>query len=348
MLAQFHVTYASNGATVENFNKTGATVTYTLPGGTVAKASLHANSSSTWLQPWYQGHVWPTWNSTWVGDYYPSVNASDQYGNVGTYKYSGYAYPIMPAALNTAISLSDAKTGALVTGLYNGQSAIITANIQYLQVTDPVPGFNGPLDAATRGGVVTVLVGWGPYNTTSSTFGTKTTPGGLIATVPMTYSTITKVWTGPLNIGTLPTLSGGATAYTIVVSSHDKAAPANSGFATLNVPPATLQPSSSTSTTTAVSTVTATAVSTATSVTTATATATATSVSTATATAVSTATSVSVVTSTRTAVNTNVQTNTVTPFWAYALLVVILIELGIPIGYVLSKSESREKAAPQE
>lgn len=256
MLAQFHVTYASNGATVENFNHTAANVTYTLPDGTVASARLHKNSSTTWLNPWYQGHVWPSWNSSWVGDYYPSVNASDQYGNVGTFKYSGYPFPITPATLSTSIQIRNANTDEIVTGLYNGQVDNITANIQYLQGVDPVPGFNGPLDA-TRGGAVTVMVGWGPYNATSASFGNSETPGGLVATVPMTYSNSAKVWTGVLKVGVLSNLVN-ASAYEVVVSSHDKASPPNTGFATLDIPTATLKLSAntnaSTSTTTSVST----------------------------------------------------------------------------------------------
>src|SRR5208283_5836416 len=115
-----------NAATWVNktFTTHGAAVTYTLPDGTIATASLHAASAATWNQAWYQGHVWPTWNSSWVGNYYPTIKASDQYGNVAAFTYSGYPYPIAAATFTTTISLSDAKTGQLVTGLYNGQSAI--------------------------------------------------------------------------------------------------------------------------------------------------------------------------------------------------------------------------------
>jgi len=311
MLGQFHVTYASTGATVENFNKTAAKVTYTLPGGTtIATATLHANSSTTWPTPWYQGHVWPAWNASWVGNYYPSVNASDQYGNTGTFTYSGYPFPIAPATLSTTIQLSDAKTGQLITGLYNGQSANITASIQYLQVVDPVSGFNGPLDTATRGGVFTTLVGWGPYNATSGAFGNSKVPGGLIATVPMTYSTATKMWTGQLNVGTLPKLVN-ATSYEVVVSSHDKASPPNTGFATLNLPPATLQvttgAATSISTTTAVSTTT------------------------------STATSIS--TTFFVAVSTSLQTVSTVPLLAYATMVVLLI-VGLSFGYLVTRKSA--------
>ena len=283
-------------------------------------------------QAWYQGHVWPTWNASWVGNYYPTVKVSDQYGNAVTFTYSGYPYPIAAATFTTTISLSDAKTGQLVAGLYNGQNAIVTANIQYtnpLVGAGTVAGFAGPLDTATRGGVVTAVVGWGPYNATSGAFGTAKVPGGLIATVPMTYSTTTKVWTGPLNIGTLPTLVN-ATAYSVVMSSHDKAQPPNTGFATLNVPPATAVSTEST-TATATSTITSTLVST----TTATAPG-----------ATSTATSVSVVTSTKTAVSTTIQSTNDVPWWAYALIVAFLVELGIPIGYVMRRSNSGGQKAP--
>jgi hypothetical protein len=353
MLAQFHITYASNGATVENaatwVNKTltthGAAVTYTLPDGTIATASLHAASATTWHQAWYQGHVWPSWNASWVGNYYPTVKASDQYGNVATFTYSGYPYPITPATFTTTISLSDAKTGQLVAGLYNGQSVIVTANILYtnpLVGADTVAGFAGPLDTATRGGVVTAVVGWGPYNATSGAFGTAKVPGGFIATVPMSYSATTKVWTGPLTIGTLPTLVN-ATAYSVVISSHDKAQPPNTGFATLNVPPATaVSTGSTTATTTA--TITSTSVSTTTS-TAPGATSTATITSTAPG-ATSTATSVSVVTSTKTAVSTTIQSTNIVPWWAYALIVAFLVEIGIPIGYMMRRSKSGEQQAP--
>ena len=101
MLAQFHITYASNGAIVAERPHVGqqdlylnaAKVTYTLPDGTIAPAKYHAGSAATWPQPWYTGHVWPAWNSTWVtSNYHPTIKASDQYGNVGTYKYVGYPY----------------------------------------------------------------------------------------------------------------------------------------------------------------------------------------------------------------------------------------------------------------
>jgi len=377
MLAQFHVTYASNGLTAENaatwVNKTftthAATVTYSLPDGTAATATLHAPSSTTWNQAWYQGHVWPTWNASWVGNYAPTAKATDVYGNTGAYTYSGYPYPIAAATFTTTVSVSDAKSGLLVPGLANGQSDIVTANILY---TNPVPaagtvaGFAGPLDTATRGGVVTALVGYGPYNATSGTFGAKNLPGGLIANVPMTYSTTTKTWSGALTIGTLPTLVN-AIAYSVVVSSHDKAQPPNTGFTNFAVPPVTAVSTGSVTSTGSVSTTTATTTTTTTATvsgptttvpgptTTATTTATVsgpTTTATTTATApgpTTTATSVSVVTSTKTSVSTNTLTTTQIPWWAYALIVVFLVEVGIPVGYMMrSASGGKQQASPQE
>ena len=61
---------------------------------------------------------------------------------------SGTHIIITPITLSTTISLSDAKTGALVTGLYNGQSAIVTANIIYPPAANTVAGTAGPLDTA--------------------------------------------------------------------------------------------------------------------------------------------------------------------------------------------------------
>jgi len=382
MLAQFHVTYASSGLTAENaatwVNKTftthGSTVTYTLPDHTVATASLHAASATTWNQAWYQGHVWPTWNASWVGNYAPSVNASDAYGNTGTFTYTGYAYPIAAASLTTTIALTDAKSGLMVPALASSQSDILTANILYtnpIAAAGTVAGFAGPLDSATRGGVVTALVGYGPYNATSGTFGAKNLPGGLIANVPMTYSTTSKTWSGPLTIATLPTLVN-ATAYSVVISSHDKAQPPNTGFANFNVVPvtavATGSASGSTSVSTATTTVTGpastitvtgagatTTVTGAPSTTTVTGAPSTTTVtgpaSTTTATvpgpaSTTTATSVSVVTSTRTSVLTNTQTTTQVPWWAYLLLVIFLVEIGIPVGYVMKSAVGGRPTKP--
>lgn len=304
LLLQIHATYASNGAPIAASAAAASSdkVTYTLPDGTSATASFHASSATTWPVPWFQGHVWGTWNSTWVGTYTPVVTASDSSGNTGTLKVSGYPFIYSPAQLNTNIQLTD-TSGKLVGGLYSGQSLNVVADVQYLVTPatySAVPGFNSPLSPA-RGGVANALVGWGFFNTTSNTFGSAKQPGGLIATVPLNYSSSQKIWTGQFSTGNLPALVN-ATTYEVVVSSHDNASPPNTGFATLNVPPATL--STTTSTTTAVSTFSTTST--------------------------ATATTVSV------AVSTYTQTVQGVPSWSYAVMALLLV-VGLFVGYVLRR-----------
>jgi hypothetical protein len=119
----------------------------------------------------------------------------------------------------------------------------------------------------------------------------------------MTYSNATKVWTGQFNVGTLPKLVNTST-YEVIVSSHDKASPANSGFATLHLP-ATLPVAASP------------------------------------ATEVSTTTATSVSTTFFVAVSTSLRTISAVPLWAYAGIVVIvvftLLVLGVVVGYLLRK-----------
>jgi len=218
-----------------------------------------------------------------------------------------------------------------------------------------VSGFNGPLDAAVHGGVVTALVGYGYYNATSNTFGSATKPGGTIANVNLAYSTATKLWTGTFNTGTLAALPTGVTTYTMIVASHDKASPANTGTETLAIPPianianaggagaaSTVTVGASTVTATATSTVTATSISTAT--TTAISTAITTAVSTLTQTATSTISSIVSSISTLTtstvsvAVSTLIQTAQAVPSWAYVMMFLFLVIGGL-VGFVLKRGQ---------
>jgi len=46
-------------------------------------------------------------------------------------------------------------------------------------------------------------------------------------------------------------------------------------------------------------------------------------------------------------VSTNVQTTTQIPWWAYALIVVFLVEIGIPVGYMMrSATGGKQQASP--
>jgi len=357
LLFQVHATYASNGAPIAAstaaVTANGDKVTYTLPDGTTATASFHASSPTTWAIPWFQGHVWGTWNTSWVGTYTPSVTVTDSFGNKGSLNTAtnGYAFIYSPATLQQSIALTD-SAGKTVAGLTNAQNVTITANVAYLvtpTAIGAVAGFNGPLDTATRGGVVTALVGWGFYNTTSGSFGSAKQPGGLVTTVPLTYSTTSKTWSGTFSTGTLPTLVN-ATAYSVILSSHDKATPPNTGFNVFSVSPAsslsnapggggsTGAGTTSTTTVTApASTVTATTTSVSTAVSTTTAVSTAVSTVSSIVSSISTATTTTV----SIAVSTLIQTAAEVPDWAYVIMALLIIVGGLS-GYVFKGSGGKK------
>ena len=181
--------------------------------------------------------VLPNWNYTYVGPWNPVINATDTAGNVGVFMYTGSPFTISPAQLSTSIQLIDAKTNQTVTSLYSGETVNIRAAITYPTNAEPVTGFVGPLDSATRGGVVTAMVGYGYYNATSKTFGGGAkNPGTLLGTVAMTYSGANGTWTGQYTATSLPALPAG-TLYQVVVTSSDKASPPNTGLGSLNIGP---------------------------------------------------------------------------------------------------------------
>jgi hypothetical protein len=250
---RFYITYASNGAPMTN-NTKGWYVTYTLPDNSKVNATWHKPTVEAPNQGgsggdtgFFIGKFQPTWNYTNVGPWSPVAVMGDAAGNTATYRYIGPAFLITPAQLATSIQIVDATTGQTVTGLYNGQGVVIKATITYPTNPEPVSGFVGPLDAATRGGSVAAQVGWGFYNRTSGAFG-GTSPGGLLGTVLMTYTGSNGTWTGQFKSSSLPTLPTGAN-YEVVISSTDKASPSNTGFATSILPPATLSSLSTTTTT---------------------------------------------------------------------------------------------------
>ncbi len=315
MFPRFFVQYASNGAWVTN--ATLKVVTFNLPDNTLANATWHKAAAEG--VGFFIGKVYPNWNSTWTGNYIPKATAQDIYGNTLNFTYTGRPIVILPTPLTITPQIVDAKTGQMVTGLYSGQNVNVTATVAYTAAgvsgTEILPGFLGPLDQS-RGGAVTALVGWGYFNTTSHSFGSSKNPGGLIASLKLTYTGSKGLWSAPLAIGTLPTLPAGTT-YVAIINASDNVATPNTGTATLNLSPATIQ--TSTFTTTSATTTTAT------------------SISTTTTTAVSTSLSTFVSTSLSTFVSTVTQTGQAeATTWTYVAMVVLLV-VGLAIGYVMRR-----------
>lgn len=234
-IPRFYVHYASNGALMTN-NTKGASINFTTPSGQEENAPWDSFSKL------FDAAVSPNWNYTYVGDWSPTVTASDGAGNTGTYKYTGSPYVITPVELSTNITLTSTSTGQRLTSITNGEEVTIVAAITYPTNAEPVSGFVGPLDPS-RGGTVTAQIGWGFYNMSSGTFGGGKSPGALIGTVLMTYSASNSTWTGQFESNSLPTLPAGAT-YEVAVSSRDSASPANTGFAIAGLAPATAATSS--------------------------------------------------------------------------------------------------------
>jgi hypothetical protein len=242
LIPRFYVSYASNGAPVTNATLSGLTVT--TPSKTNATASWDSAAGL------FDFSILPNWNYTDVGNYAPSAAGTDAFGNIGTYTYSGSPYTIAPAQLSTSVQLIDTKTNQTVTSIYSGETVTVSATITYPTNAEPVKGFVGPLDSATRGGVVKAEVGYGYFNATTDTFGgSSNNPGTLLGTVAMTYSGANGVWTGQYTASSLPNLPAGGT-YQVVVTSSDKASPPNTGMGSLSVGTSTAPATTLTSTTT--------------------------------------------------------------------------------------------------
>jgi len=244
MFPRFYIYYASDGAPLTN-TVLGAHVTYTLPDGSKANATW---DSGVHL---FVGKLQPNWNYTSVGPWSPNATIRDGAGNIATFQYAGTPYDISPVELSTSIVVVNSTSGQQVTSLSSGEGVTIEATITYPASAEPVKGFVGPLDSTARGGSVAAQVGWGYYNVTSGTFGGKT-PGGLLGTVPMTYSGSNGTWKGQFESGSLQKLQPGV-SYEVVVSSKDAASPPNTGFAIASLSPAASQSTVVTQTTTSVS-----------------------------------------------------------------------------------------------
>jgi len=244
IFAHIYVTYTSNGATWNN-NTAGWSVNVLTPNGKITAATWDPYSVA------FEVGALPNWNYTYVGTWSPVINASDAIGNFGEYKYTGSPFTITPATLSTAIQLTDAKSGQVVTSLYTGETINIRATITYPTNAEPVTGFVAPLDSVARGGVVTAMVGYGYFNTTTKTFGgSAKNPGTLLQSVAMTYAGANGTWSGQYTATSLPTLPAGQTLEVYVISS-DSASPANTGIGYLNVAPSLGPATTSTSTSSA-------------------------------------------------------------------------------------------------
>ncbi len=241
---RFYVTYASTGAPLNKSSK--VSVTFTLPDNTTSTAGYHRPTTEAPVPyGFYIGKFYPNWNFTAVGPWSLTAHISDGLGNNATYVYVGPPFELTPAQFDTSVLLVDNSTSQAVGGFYSGQTVKISANVTYPSITEPVPGFVAPLDVSVHGGAVKASIGWGFYNTTTGTFGGGKSPGGLIASVPLSYSGHNGTWAATFKVPNLPSIAAGS-SYEVVLTASDKASPANAGMALVDVPPAAFGPGTTT------------------------------------------------------------------------------------------------------
>jgi len=239
IVPRIYVQYASTGEYMTLADSPKAVVTFTLPNGTKMQAlfASYLPPKGAWRNCFRQN-----WDD-YAGPWNITAEASDGKGNYGIFvSYPTvtlplrtgplalrFGYEILPAPLTVTASVLDAATGKnATTTLSAGQRLRIEAKVEYLPPLGPLSrewpeGYLGLLNT-TRGGVVTAKLGWGFYNETAKTFGGKS-PGGLVATIPLTYSEATGLWVGTYNVtGTEPKGD-----YMAVVEARDRANPPNTG-----------------------------------------------------------------------------------------------------------------------
>ncbi len=217
IIARAYVRYASTGEFVNGTQTPSAVgnITGTLLGET--KVLRWQNVYHFWRWAWF-----PTWNAS-VGVIVFTADASDGRGNhgVASSPSSGLtAWRIVPAILKVVPRIVN-DTGAETVSFVSGENLTIEARVTYESHNAHNREFPGPMNT-TRGGVVTAVLGYGAFNTSSGRFAQT------IATLDLAYDPATQNWTRTYSIpATVPSRSD----LQIAVQAHDGASPPNTGMA---------------------------------------------------------------------------------------------------------------------
>ena len=217
IIARAYVRYASTGDFVNGTLVPSAVgnITGTLLGET--KVLRWHNVYHFWRWAWF-----PTWNDT-VGPIVFTVDVRDGRGNrgVASSPASGLtAWRIIPAILKVMPRIVN-DTGVETVSFLRGENLTIQARVTYESHNAHNRAFPGPLNA-TRGGQVTAVLGYGPYNASSGRFAQTLT------TLSLSLDVASQNWTGTYRIlATHPVRSD----LQVVVQASDGASPANTGMA---------------------------------------------------------------------------------------------------------------------
>ncbi len=217
IMGRGYVRYASTGAFVNGTQTPSAkgNVTGTMFG--VTKVLTWHNTNHFWRTAWFL-----TWNQT-LGVISFTVTASDGKGNHGTGVQptsGGTAWHVIPAIMKVVPRILNG-TGVPSVLFTSGDTIRIEARVTYEGHNQHNKAFPGPLNG-TRGGVVSVALGYGAYNATSGQYQSP------LASLSMVLDPATQNWSATYVVKATDPVRSDLQAH---VSALDGASPSNTGAA---------------------------------------------------------------------------------------------------------------------
>lgn len=183
VIARAYVRYASTGEIVNGTRVPSAR-------GNITGTLFGLTKTLTWqnVYQFWRAAFFPTWNQS-TGVIVFTADASDGRGNRG----SGSSFPtgltawkIIPAVLKVVPRVLN-ESGAEAVVFEPGDTVRIEARVTYESHNAHNRAFPGPLNA-TRGGLVTAVLGYGAFNATSGLFATT------VATLTLAHNASTEYW----------------------------------------------------------------------------------------------------------------------------------------------------------
>lgn len=215
VIARAYVYYASNGEFVNGTDTPSANGNITGTAFGLTQTLRWQNVYHFWRWAWF-----PAWDQA-IGVFNFTAQASDGQGNHGT----GYspefgltAWKINPAILKVVPRILNG-TGSETVTFQPGDTVVIAARVTYEGHNAHNRAFPGPLNA-TRGGAVTAVLGYGPYNASSGQFGTT------LATLTMAHDAVTENWTATYQVKATDSLRSDLQ---VVIKASDGTSPSNTG-----------------------------------------------------------------------------------------------------------------------
>ncbi len=183
VIARAYVRYASTGEIVNGTSVPSAR-------GNITGTLFGLTKTLTWqnVYQFWRAAFFPTWNQS-TGVIVFTADASDGRGNTGTgssFPIGLTAWKIIPAILKVVPRVLN-ESGAAAVVYEPGDTVRIEARVTYESHKAHNAAFPGPLNA-TRGGLVTAVLGHGAFDATSGQFATT------VATLTLVHNAATENW----------------------------------------------------------------------------------------------------------------------------------------------------------